>query len=70
MNTPPMQAASIRDLERISSSVKTKSSAGIVRRLLERENDEHDLRSFSQSLEAALDRFQVFIHNIYLLPSF
>ncbi|KAF9506337.1 hypothetical protein BS47DRAFT_1399581 [Hydnum rufescens UP504] len=38
----------IRDVESISSNMKAKSSASGVRRFFERENDEHDLRSFTQ----------------------
>ncbi|KAF9514157.1 hypothetical protein BS47DRAFT_1329073, partial [Hydnum rufescens UP504] len=48
-----------KDVESISSNVKAKSSAGGIRRFFERENDEHDLRSFTQNLKAALDRFQL-----------
>ncbi|KAF9503094.1 hypothetical protein BS47DRAFT_1402757 [Hydnum rufescens UP504] len=48
-----------KDLEHIASSVQSKSSAGGVRRFLERKKDEHDLPTFSQNVKAALDRFQV-----------
>ncbi|KAF9515244.1 hypothetical protein BS47DRAFT_1391779 [Hydnum rufescens UP504] len=42
-----------------SSNVESKSSAGVVRRFLERQKDENDLHTFAQNLKAALDRFQV-----------
>ncbi|KAF9503231.1 hypothetical protein BS47DRAFT_1322867 [Hydnum rufescens UP504] len=48
-----------KDLEHIASSVQSKSSAGRVRRFLERNKDEHDLPTFSQNVKAALDRFQL-----------
>ncbi|KAF9518438.1 hypothetical protein BS47DRAFT_1389076 [Hydnum rufescens UP504] len=48
-----------KDLEHIASSVQSKSSAGGVRRFLERNKDEHDLPTFSQNVKAALDRFQL-----------
>ncbi|KAF9505141.1 hypothetical protein BS47DRAFT_1386036 [Hydnum rufescens UP504] len=50
---------SLGDLEHIASSVQLKSSAGGVRRFLERKKDEHDLATFSQNVKAALDRFQL-----------
>ncbi|KAF9503562.1 hypothetical protein BS47DRAFT_788982 [Hydnum rufescens UP504] len=48
-----------KKLESISSSAKAKSSAGVLRRLLERDDDEHDLRTFTQSLKAAIVDFQL-----------
>ncbi|KAF9505148.1 hypothetical protein BS47DRAFT_1322404, partial [Hydnum rufescens UP504] len=48
-----------KGLEHIASSVQLKSSAGGVRRFLERKKDEHDLPTFSQNVKAALDRFQL-----------
>jgi hypothetical protein len=39
--------------------VKSKSSAGTLRRFFERDDNENDLRDFTQNLKVALDRFQV-----------
>ncbi|KAF9509840.1 hypothetical protein BS47DRAFT_113675 [Hydnum rufescens UP504] len=48
-----------KDLESISSNVKPKSSAGTVRRFLERKKDADDLSTFAQNLKTSLDRFHL-----------
>jgi hypothetical protein len=54
----------ISDVESISLKIMTKSSAGSIRRFLERKKNEHDLPAFAQNLKAALDRFQVCLSTI------